>query len=689
MFTVLTHGLSMMASYHVLLAIFLGAVIGFIFGFIPGLGGIQALALVLPFTYGWDPIVSMFLYAGIMGSVSEGGSVSAILLNTPGTAVNAATCFDGYPMARRGEAGRALGLSISSSVLGSIFGVIVLLILIPLVKPIILAFGAPEFFWLVVFGLVTITFASRGNLFKGLAAGGMGVLLSLIGYSDVFGVLRWTGGSTYLWDGLKLVPFFIGIFAIGELITYATRGGSIAGSQAHGVTTSKHRQLLRGVWEMFRYPSTFFRGSIIGTIIGIIPGVGGSVANFISYASAMQASPNKALFGTGHPEGIIASQSAIDAKDGGALLPTLAFGIPGSAEMAVLLGALVLHGMQPGPFLLRQHPSIVEALVLGLVSAQILAGLFIFSLSNVLAKITFIRVYYIAPMVLILASVGAYALRTNIWDVGLALLAGFFGYALKRAGFPIITLVIGFILGGLAERALFQSLMIGYGSYSILFTRPICIVLISLIVLVLALPFLGRLFRKKKKAWAPSEPEAPRPFKKGPFIFSVLLFLGVAAMLVTSFQYSANAREFPLIVGIPTLIFLGISLAFEFFPGKLRALEVGIEDLWGGTAPQVGASEEEETVDPAKRRKVLQIMAWIVGFFVAVYFIGFPLASTLFVIAFLIVEGKSPPLSVVTLTVLVLLMLYVFQKAFLVDLWLGALPQAIPGILGGGIPPPL
>jgi putative tricarboxylic transport membrane protein len=343
------HAAGQIADPTVMAVIFFGSLFGLILGLMPGLGAVQGLALALPFTFGWDPLVAMFFYAGIMGSVSEGGAVTAILLNTPGTPINAASCFDGYPMARRGEAGRALGLAAASSALGALFGIIVLIALIPLVRPIVLSFGPPEFFWLILFGLVTITFAARGNLFKGLAAGGVGILVSLVGYRDLFNVTRWTGGSEYLWEGVPLVPFFIGVFAISELIIYTTKGGTIARVKAERIEVKGMRQVFQGVREMFDYPVTFLRGSVIGTIVGIIPGIGGAVANFISYTSAMQASKNPALFGQGNPEGLVASESANDAKDGGSLLPTLAFGIPGSVEMAVFLGALILHGVQPGP----------------------------------------------------------------------------------------------------------------------------------------------------------------------------------------------------------------------------------------------------------------------------------------------------------------------------------------------------
>jgi len=473
---------------NVILLIFLGCVIGLVFGALPGLGGVVALAIMLPFTYGWEPMAAMFFFAAIMGAVPFGGSISAILINTPGTAPNAATCFDGYPMAQRGEGGKALGISATASGLGAIFGLVVLLILIPVVRQVIMLFGPPEFLMLVLFGLVTIAFAARGNMLRGLISGGLGIFISLIGYSSVFGVLRFNFGSEFLWDGLRLVPFLIGIFAISELINLSVRGGIIAGERMPG----KLGGVLDGAKEVFRNKLCFFRSSAIGTTIGLIPGVGGTVANFLGYVAAMQTSKHRELFGKGNPEGVVASESSNNAKDGGALLPTIAFGIPGSAEMAVLLGAFVLHGLVPGPIFLRDQLDIVFALILGLLLSNIIASTFGLIAGNFLARLTTVRVSYIIPIVLVVCLVGSFADRGNLWDVAVALVAGIFGYALVKSGFSTICLVIGYILGVIAERAFHMSLMISYGSYAIFFTQPISLALFILIIFVLLLPFIGR-----------------------------------------------------------------------------------------------------------------------------------------------------------------------------------------------------
>lgn len=468
--------------------IILGAIIGLVFGVLPGLGGITALAILLPFTYGWDPRIAMFFFAGIFGAVPFGGSISAILLNTPGTAENAASCFDGHPMVQRGEAGKALGISATASALGGLLGLLLLLILVHLIRPIVLAFGPSEFLYLCLFGLIAVAFASRGNLLKGLLSGGIGILISLIGYSDVFGILRFNFGSEYLWDGIKLVPFLVGFLAISELINFATKKGGTISKEIR--TSAKGGGVYDGIKYVFSKKVCFFRSAAIGTIIGMIPGVGAAVANFLSYITAVQTSRHPERFGTGEPEGLVASEASNNACFSGAFLPTVSFGIPGSGAMAVVLGIFVLHGLTPGPLFLRSHMDILFAIVIGMVFGNIIASSLGLLSANFLARITSINISYIIPIVLILCFTGTYAYRGNIWDVAMALIAGIMGFALKKTGFPVICLVIGYVLGVLAERAFHQALMVSQGKISIFFNSPISLVLLALILIVFLFPFI-------------------------------------------------------------------------------------------------------------------------------------------------------------------------------------------------------
>ena len=453
MFNSMIMALAHLADPWAILLLMLGVSLGVLFGALPGLGPTIALAVVLPFTYNTDPMLAMFLYSGVMSRCAFGGAVPAILLNTPGTPANAATCFDGYPMAQKGEGARAVSISATSCLAGSVGGVVITIALLPLVKPIVFAFGPPEFFSLVMCGLIMIAFAAKGNLLKGIAGGCIGFLLSLIGFSEMVGVYRFTLGSEYLWDGIPLVPFIVGLFAVSELINYSSRGGKTF--QGGGVNTDLdwRGQTAIGIRDVLSRPLVVARSAVIGTGIGIMPGLGGSVAAFMSYAVGLRRSRDPATFGKGSPEGMICSEVANDAKEGGALLPTVAFGIPGSPDMAILLGAFVLHGLQPGPELLRSHLDLVYALLLGIAVSQVMTSGIGLIATPFLARISLLQSRWLAPFVLTLIFVGSYMLRGNILDVAMAILAGIFGFLMRRYRFPLVTIAIGFILGPLAERS--------------------------------------------------------------------------------------------------------------------------------------------------------------------------------------------------------------------------------------------
>lgn len=498
MLEAMSAALDRLAALDAVSTIFIGTLIGIVFGALPGLGSVIALALVLPFTYGMDPMLAMLLYAGIMSSVTFGGSVPAILLNTPGTPPNAATCFDGYPMARRGEGARALAISATACFFGSLGGVVITLALLPAVKPIVYAFGPPEFFWLVAFGMVMIAFAARGNMIKGLAGGGIGIMIATIGYDDMTGSFRFSHGSNYLWDGLPLVTFVTGLFAVSELISYASRGGATVSDSVEMTQIKWGSQVYQGIWDVVSRPIQWMRAAVIGAGVGIIPGLGGGVAAFMSYIVGMHRARDPESYGHGNPEGIIASETANDAKDGGALLPTVAFGIPGSPDTAILLGAFILHGLQPGPGLLRDHMDIVCLLLFGIFISQIGTSVFGLVATPVLARISVIRSRWLAPFVLSLVVVGTFMLNQNILDSGVAVLVGIIGYILRRFGFPLITVAIGFILGPLIETSLLQSLLISGGSAGIFVSSPIAVILMLCTLGGLFGPFILGLVRRAR-----------------------------------------------------------------------------------------------------------------------------------------------------------------------------------------------
>ncbi|MDG2315435.1 MAG: tripartite tricarboxylate transporter permease, partial [Gammaproteobacteria bacterium] len=417
---------------------------------------------------------------------------SAILLNTPGIAPNAATCFDGYPLARKGKAGMAIGAAATASALGGLVGVGVMLAVIPIAKAIVLLFGPPEFFMLGVLGLSAIAVSTGGKLIRGLISGGFGLILAFVGFDEVGGGLRYTAGIEYLWDGVQLVPVLIGLFAIAEMIKLMTMGGRVA----TGASASSLGNVMAGVKAVFKNITTLLRGSAIGASIGAVPGIGGTVASFLSYTLTRQISKEPESFGQGNIQGVIASEAANNAKDGGSLIPTLAFGIPGSAEMAVFLGVLVLHGFEPGPRLLLDHEDIIYGLIMALSLSCVLASVVGLSISRYLVMVTRVDVHYLAPVVISIALIGAYALQSSFGDVVVAMIFGVIGYFMVRFDYPRITLVIALVLGGIVERSYHQSLMMSGGSHGIFFTRPVADFLLVLIAISLVLPLLRLLLHR-------------------------------------------------------------------------------------------------------------------------------------------------------------------------------------------------
>jgi putative tricarboxylic transport membrane protein len=473
--------------------VFIGVLLGLCFGMIPGLGGTTALALLIPITFSMESLDAMYLAGGVMGATSFGGSITAILLNTPGTAPNAATTFDGYPMAQQGRAGQAIGASATASAMGGLLGLFTLILFIPLAKEIVLLFGPVEFLLLTVLGLVAIAVSSRGKLLRGLIAGGFGLMFAFVGVDTISGATRFTLDTDYLWDGIPLVPTLTGLFAISQMIELALKGGSVVSSNT---TIASISGIWQGAAAVFKHWTVMVRGSVIGTIIGAIPGLGGTVASFIAYTSTVQSSRDPSSFGKGNIVGVIAPESANNAKDGGSLVPTVAFGIPGSAETAVFLGILVLHGIEPGPSLLLQNEREIYGLIVALTLSAVGASVIGLLTARWLVRITFVNVNILVPLVVTISLTGVYVLQGKPGDVLLALIMGIFGYLMIRFDYPRLTLVIALVLGETAERSFHQSLLISDNNLvGLIMERPQAVFLVFATLLTLLLPAL----RKRKK----------------------------------------------------------------------------------------------------------------------------------------------------------------------------------------------
>lgn len=485
-------------SFDVVLAVILAIVLSQFVAAVPGLGGAFTLAVLLPFVWGLDPLLAIAVMVGASVTSGTGNTVTSVVFGVPGSPIGVATVFDGFPMAKRGEAGRAISAGLVASAVGGVIGAAALVLLLPIVRPIVLAVGSAEFFILIVFALYAIAFIRDEAFMKALLAGGFGLSLSFIGMEASTGVPRFTFGQLYLWEGLKIVPFMIGLFAVSEMISLIRKGGTIA--EATGVTTGSGA--LQGFIDVFTHWRATLKSSLVGVGVGILPGLGAQAAQFMAYASVARTSKNTdPPFGSGNIEGVIAADAATNSKEGGALLPSLAFGIPGSSSMAILLAALVMFGVQPGPSMLTDKMPVVWMIVAILVFSNLFATSFVMLFTPLFVKLTYVRASLLAPPIIVIALFGAYATTRRLGDVYTALGVGVLGYFMSKYGYSKSTFVIGFVLGPLLESN-FQLARQLYGT-GFLWNRPIArallIALIAMILWSIAKPLLGITDKRKEQ----------------------------------------------------------------------------------------------------------------------------------------------------------------------------------------------
>lgn len=486
----LLNGLLIFLNLDVLLAIAAAVPLGLVFGTLPGIGGLVALAIILPMVYGMEPAAGLAFLISCHAVIATSGAVPAILLGIPPSVSCSATVVDGYTLARRGRAGYAIGAALGSSALGGLIGALVLIVLLPIIQPVVMSFGSPETFFLALLGLSYLALLGGGSPVKGLAAGGLGLLLGTFGYQGVTGIPRFWMEIDYLLDGFRLIPLALGMFAVPELLELMS-GRSIAAKNPDGSTvTMTGRQVWLGVAANFVRKAVLIRSSMMGVLIGMIPGVGSETAPFITYGTAKQTSKRPHRFGKGSIEGVIGPEGANNAKEGGSLVPTLAFGVPGSSAMVLLIGGFLLLGLQPGPEFLTDHMDLAYGLAFVLIGANFLGALILILAARHLAKITLIPGHVLAPILLGLVVVGAYASEGNFADVMFVFLFGALGVVMKAYGYPRPALLLGFVLAPLLENYLFISLNT-HGP--LFFTRPIALVLASLIVLGGAIPLVRHL----------------------------------------------------------------------------------------------------------------------------------------------------------------------------------------------------
>lgn len=493
-------GLLLVFHLKPFLYLLIGAAIGFWVGILPGLGGATTLALMIPFIYKMTPQEALPFLLGMHSVVQTTGDITSILFGIPGEATTVATIVDGYPLAKKGEAGRAIGAALMSSLIGAVFGAAFLAFSIPIVRPLVLAFGSPEMLMVIFLGLTCISSLSgqgRRGLLLGLLSGGIGLLCSLVGQDRQAGILRFTFGQLYLWNGLPVIPVLVGLFAIPEIVDLAVRGTAIAGDVPFGKLGKGVRQ---GVRDTFTHFWMTVRCSLIGSLIGILPGLGGGVAQWMSYAHATQSAKTieeQKGFGKGDIRGVLGPGAANNSKEGAGLIPTVAFGIPASSGMAILLGAFFLLGLVPGPDMLTKHLTLTFSMVWTIVIANVLIVLVCLLFINRIAALTTIRGKLLIPFILLLTFIGAYTSTNHIGDLIVVLLFGTVGYFMVRFGWPRPPFILGFILGELAETYLYVSTS-RYG-WDWLY-RPKVIIIFLLAIAVALYPFIQRKKLKKGEA---------------------------------------------------------------------------------------------------------------------------------------------------------------------------------------------
>ena len=439
-----------------------------------------AIALALPFTFYMDAVPSLILLLAIYNAAIYGGSISAIAVGIPGTGAAIATVQDGNAMFKAGKGGEALGLSLAGSIIGGLVSVVCLTFIAPILAQVAIKFGPREFLAISVFGVVVVVRVAGANIFKGLLVGALGIFLTTWGLDELNGAERYTFGTYHLYEGIPLVPFLVGLFAVSEVLIGAEKAFRKVKFDQTSLTVK-----LPGMQTLKRLKGNLARSSLLGTIIGIIPGEGAAVAAFFAYSEEKRRSKEPEKFGTGHPEGIVAPETANNATVGGALIPTLTLGVPGSPAAAVLLGAFLIQGLAPGPTLFDERPDLMFSLFIGLFIINILLLFIGLVTIRFAAKLIMVPMTVIVPVVLLLSVTGIYAVSNSLFNVGVLLASGVLGYVVRKLGYSIAPLSIGFVLGHILENSLRQSITIADGSIAEFLNTPIGLCIYAALILTI------------------------------------------------------------------------------------------------------------------------------------------------------------------------------------------------------------
>jgi TctA family transporter len=644
MATSATDALVIISNPMRLMFLFGGVIIGLMLGVIPGLGGIVGMALLLPFTFDMDKFAAFAFLLGMGAVTTTSDTIPAVLFGVPGTTGSAATVLDGHPMARNGEAGRAFGAAYTASMMGGIFGALLLAISIPILRPVMLYLGSPELLSFSVFGLSMVAVLSGSSPMRGIAAACLGLLIAMIGSDPQTGTLRWTLDSLYLWDGLPLVPVTIGLFALPELADMAITRTSIAADTSKIDTKSGQ---WRGVRDTFTNWWLVIRVAWLGAALGAIPGLGAAIVDWVAYGHAARTEAGaEETFGKGDVRGVLASEGSNNAKDGGALVPTIAFGVPGSASMAILLGAFLIHGLIPGPDMLTKNLDVTYSMVWSIAIANILGAGLCFMFSDQFAKLALIRFSVIMPLILCVVFVGAFQGSRQWGDIYTLLVFGTVGWIMKRLAWPRPPVILGVVLGDIVERYMFISVE-RYGTEWIFPTEWKNIRWVVLAMFALSIWGLVRPLVKEYQMSGgiggmvgALTPRQPRIDIQSVFYVA---FIGLLSyMMWEASTWNHDARIIPNIVGY---FGLGI-LVLSFLTHTFKTKEVRIAD-----GSSEGKVRQALHLDLAVRgadmdKKLITIRAigylgWLLGFLLSAALIGMIPSLFLLVLGYMKIEGKE------------------------------------------------
>ncbi len=585
-----------------------GVLAGTIVGIMPGLGGTAAVALLLPFAFDMEPAPAMALLIGAVAVVHTSDTISAVLLGAPGSASAAVTMMDGHALARQGQAGRALSLAFLSSMAGGLLGAIGLTLSIPIARPIVLAFGAPELFLLTVLGISLAASLSEGSMYRGVLAALLGVALGMIGAAPNAAVYRYTFGQLYLTEGLPLVAVALGIFGIAEIASMLGPGSRIATQLS---VESGWRQ---GIQDFVHHWRHVIRGALVGIWAGVLPGLGATAGTWMAYGQTVATTKDKSTFGKGDVRGIIAPESANNSVEAGDLIPTLLFGIPGGVPAAMLLGALLTYGIQPGPRIVTDHLDLLYTIIWSFALANILGAALCFLISPTLAKLTFVPFGFLAPALIVLMFLGAYGEAEQMGDLAVLLVLGALGWVMKQAGYPRAPLLIGYVLSQPIERYYFLTVNL-YGTTSWLM-RPWVIVFILILVGSIAWSIWSQVRHSRSRRQeaevgdartGDADTEQPDLHWSGAFdiaLSAVFLFV-----LVEGFTFRGQARLLPILVG--TL-------------GTVLILPYTVREVRRGLAARGG-----EAMPHAREHGGALNFLWLLFFLVLVWLAGFIVATVI------------------------------------------------------------